>query len=29
MRKNAEGCRIFFTLIEMKKEDKLPRWFKP
>lgn len=29
MRKNAEDWRSFFTLIEMKKESKLPSWFKP
>ena len=28
-RKNAEDWRSFFALIEMKKEGKLPSWFKP
>ncbi|CDF81348.1 transposase [Sulfolobus monocaudavirus SMV1] len=28
-RKNAEDWRSFFSLIEEKKEGKLPRWFKP
>nr|WP_020936650.1 RNA-guided endonuclease TnpB family protein [Saccharolobus solfataricus]CDF66452.1 OrfB protein,IS605 family [Saccharolobus solfataricus P2] len=28
-RKNAESWRSFFSLIEEKKEGKLPRWFKP
>ena len=29
MRKNSEDWRSFFTLIEKKKEGKLPNWFKP
>jgi putative transposase len=28
-RKNAENWRSFFSLIEEKKEGKLPKWFKP
>lgn len=28
-RKNAESWRSFFSLIEEKKEGKLPKWFKP
>ncbi|MEM3344478.1 transposase [Saccharolobus sp.] len=28
-KKNAEAWRSFFTLIKMKKEGKLPSWFKP
>jgi putative transposase len=28
-RKNAEDWRSFFSLIEAKKEGKLPKWFKP
>ncbi|WP_291998779.1 transposase [Caldivirga sp.] len=28
-RKNAEAWRSFFSLIEEKKEGKLPKWFKP
>ena len=29
MRKNSEDWRSFFTLVEKKKEGKLPSWFKP
>ncbi|NHV45752.1 MAG: transposase [Candidatus Verstraetearchaeota archaeon] len=28
-RKNAENWKSFFSLIEEKKEEKLPKWFKP